>query len=59
MSKEITNSQYDSKHFTIALALPVSLALRSHSLNLYLEKKLDTFDDEEVTPIKQVIRKLS
>lgn len=54
VSKEIINSQYDSKHFTIALGLPVSLALRSHSLNLYLEEKLDSFDEEEVTPIKQV-----
>ena len=55
VSKEIVSSGYDSKHFTIALGLPVSLALRSHSLNLYLEDKLEIFDEEDVTPIKQVI----
>ena len=55
VSKEILDSGYDSKHFTIALGLPVSLALRSHSLNLYLEDKLESFDEEDVTPIKQVI----
>ena len=54
VSEEIQSSQYDSKHFTIALGLPVSLALRNHSINLYLEERLESFDDEEVTPIKQV-----
>lgn len=53
VSEEIQNSQYDSKHFTIALGLPVSLALRNHSINLYLDERLENFDEEEVTPIKQ------
>ena len=55
MCNEVVNSEYDSKHFTIALGLPVSLALRNHSINLYLAEKLESFDEEEVAPIKQVL----
>ena len=54
VTEEIMNSEYDSKHFTIALGLPVSLALRSHSINLHLMEKLELFDEDEITPIKQV-----
>ncbi len=47
-------SGFDSDHFTIAVSLPVSLALRSHSLEVFLRQKLDVFDEDEIIPIKQV-----
>ena len=48
------DSGYDSDHFTVAVSLPVSLALRSHSFNVFLAEKVEEFDDDEVVPIKQV-----
>lgn len=50
----VCEAGYDADHFTVAVSLPVSLALRTHSVNLYLSSKLDTFCDDEVVPIKQV-----
>ena len=52
--RDVRNSGYDADHFTIAVSLPVSLSLRSHSLNLYLEEKVPHFDPDQVVPIKQV-----
>ena len=57
LCKEIIAAGYDADHFTIAISLPVSLTLRNHSLNLYLEEKVPNFDDDIVVPIKQVITK--
>ena len=54
---EIQTCGYDCPHFTIAISLPVSLALREHSINLYLKEKLGEdadFDEDDVVPIKQV-----
>ena len=53
LAKEIKKCGYDADHFTVAISLPVSLALRSHSLNLFLDEKMSDFDDDEVVPIKQ------
>ena len=52
--QDVLKSGYDADHFTIAVSLPVSLTLRSHSLNLYLEEKVSDFDVDRVVPIKQV-----
>ena len=52
--QDVLQSGYDADHFTIAVSLPVSLSLRSHSLNLYLEEKVSSFDVDQVIPIKQV-----
>ena len=51
---EVLAAGYDADHFTIAVSLPVSLTLRSHALNLYLEENVKNFDEEQVVPIKQV-----
>lgn len=45
---------YDERHFTVAISLPVSLTLRHHSICLYLAKKIEDFDPDDVIPIKQV-----
>ena len=37
LKSELTGCAYDSDHFNLALSIPVSLALRSHSLNLYIK----------------------
>ena len=44
---------YDSDHYTVAVSLPVSLALRSHAINVMLEG-IENFDEDDVVPIKQV-----
>jgi len=47
-------SGYDAERFSVSLALPVSMAMRSYSLNLVLAEKVALFDEDEVVPIKQV-----
>ena len=54
MCDSIRDCGYDADHFTIAVSLPVSLAIRSHSMNIFLSEKLETFDEDDVVPIKQV-----
>lgn len=51
---EIKQCNYDAEEFTVAISLPVSLALRTHSLNILLSEKLSNFNTTEVLPIKQV-----
>ena len=48
------NSSYDADHFTLALSLPVATTLRNHAIALYLTSKDDTFDSDDVVPIKQI-----
>jgi hypothetical protein len=56
VQETLTDCGYDADHFTVAISLPVSLAIRSHSMNLFLSDKIgDTFDEDDVVPIKQVI----
>ena len=50
----LETESYDENHFTVAISLPVSLTLRQHSVCLYLDSKLENFDEDEVIPIKQV-----
>ena len=45
---------YDADHFTVAVSLPVSLALRAHAVNVMIEEKVKEFDRDDVVPIKQV-----
>jgi hypothetical protein len=55
LTTEIKSAGYDADHYTVAVSLPVSTTLRSHSLNLYLEEKVENFDPDQVVPIKQVM----
>ncbi len=56
----MSESGHDADHFTVAVSLPVSLALRAHSLNVLLSSssegspRVEGFDEDEVVPIKQV-----
>merc|ERR1719259_1251842 len=52
--QEISESDYESDHFMMAVSLPVSLTLRNHSLQVLLEEAVDGFDEDEVPNIKQV-----
>lgn len=54
MSSCVRNGGYDSDHLSVAVSLPVSLALRSHSVNIFLAAEVEQFDEDEVVPIKQV-----
>jgi hypothetical protein len=49
----IANESYDEDHFTVAISLPVSLALRNHSIGIFLSNKIEDFDSDDVVPIKQ------
>lgn len=54
IAEAIATCGYDADHFTLAVSLPVSLTLRSHSLNIWLAEKLpDSYDEDFVVPIKQ------
>lgn len=54
MAAAMASSGYDSETFTVSVSLPVSLALRSHSISLLLSEKLPDYDSGEAVPIKQV-----
>lgn len=44
---------YDADHFTLAISLPTSLALREHSLKLILTERVSGFFEDSVVPVKQ------
>ena len=55
VSGDVRHCGYDADHFTVAISLPISLALREHSIKEYLGRKMgDAFDEDEVVPLKQV-----
>ncbi len=60
VSVDVRDCGYDADHFTVALSLPVSMALRQHAINVYVAERLagtddaDQFDEDDVVPIKQV-----
>ena len=36
VSGDVRDCGYDADHFTVAISLPISLALREHSVKVYL-----------------------
>ncbi|XP_040576179.1 tRNA pseudouridine synthase Pus10 [Lepeophtheirus salmonis] len=54
VSHAIKTSEYDSKDFSIAISLPISLSLRERSLTIFLTEKIEKFRSDDIIPIKQV-----
>jgi len=57
--ESINNSGYDADSFSLTLSVPMSLALRQHSLMVYLRQQLPAscvmgLEDQQLVPIKQV-----
>ena len=42
VSGDVRDCGYDADHFTVAISLPISLALREHSVKEYLRYSLNT-----------------
>ncbi|TRY78941.1 hypothetical protein TCAL_05003 [Tigriopus californicus] len=50
---QLTDCPFDADHFTLAVSVPTSLALREHSLKLILTDRVPGFFEGCVVPVKQ------